>query len=26
MRSAFIYIRDKQGPGAWVWTFRDPPP
>ena len=21
-RAAFKYIRDDQGPGAWVWTFR----
>lgn len=26
LRSAFRYIRDDQGPGAWTWTFRDPVP
>lgn len=24
--NVFYYIRDKQGPGAWVWTCRDPVP
>ena len=22
LRAAYTYIRDDQGPGAWVWTFR----
>ena len=22
-RNAYRYIRDEQGPGAWVWTFRE---
>lgn len=22
-RNTFRYIRDQQGEGAWVWTFRD---
>jgi hypothetical protein len=23
LRAAFQYIRDEQGPGAWVWTYRE---
>ena len=25
-RNVFRYIRDQQGDGAWVWTFREPIP
>jgi hypothetical protein len=26
LRAAFKYIRDDQGPGAWVWTYEDAVP
>ena len=26
LRAAFKYIRDDQGPGAWVWTIEEPVP
>ncbi|MCC6909144.1 MAG: hypothetical protein IT430_14475 [Phycisphaerales bacterium] len=25
-RNTYRYIRDRQGVGAWVWTFREPVP